>query len=119
MVASYLTPGNTARRKCQRADKAGSLRESDGRPMALSVDLNPPRDNGPVPLQNRVTPLGEVIATPERGLVYGNRGCLHDDEGVHRRQYATRRWIACRLSFKGRRRPRLRAPGRYTELFFL
>jgi hypothetical protein len=72
-----------------------------------------------VPLQNRVTPLGEIIATPERGLVYGNRGCLHDDQGVHRRQYATRRWIACRLSFRGRRRARLRAPGRYTELFFL
>ena len=72
-----------------------------------------------MPLQNRVTPLGEVIATPERGLVYGNRGCLHDDEGVHRRAYATRRWIACRLAFKGRYRHPLRAPGRYTELFFL
>jgi hypothetical protein len=72
-----------------------------------------------VPLQNRVTPLGEIIATADRGLVYGNRGCLHDDDGLHRRQYATRRWIACRLSFRGRRRTRLRAPGRYTELFFL
>jgi hypothetical protein len=72
-----------------------------------------------VALQNRVTPLGEVIATPERGLVYGNRGCLHDDQGAHRRSHATRRWIACRLSFRGRRRSPLRAPGRYTELFFL
>ena len=34
-----------------------------------------------MPLQNRVTPLGGLIATPERGLVYGNRGCLHDAEG--------------------------------------
>ena len=34
-----------------------------------------------MPLQNRVTPLGELIATPERGLVYANRGCLHDAEG--------------------------------------
>lgn len=72
-----------------------------------------------MPLQNRVTPLGAVIATPERGLVFGNRGCLHDDEGVIRRQYSTQRWIACRLSFRGRRRSPLRAPGRYTELFFL
>lgn len=72
-----------------------------------------------MPLQNRVTPFSQVIATPERGLVYGNRGCLHDAQGVIRRQYATRRWIACRLSFKGRRRRPLRAPGRYTELFFL
>ena len=30
-----------------------------------------------------------------------------------------RRWIACRLEFKGRRRRPLMAPGRYTELFFL
>ena len=34
-----------------------------------------------MPLQNRVTPLGELIADPARGLVYGNRGCLHDDDG--------------------------------------
>lgn len=72
-----------------------------------------------MPLQNRVTPLGELIATPERGLVYGNRGCLHDEHGRIRRRYATRRWIACRLEFRGRRRPALMRPGRYTELFFL
>lgn len=72
-----------------------------------------------MPLQNRVTPLGELIATTERGLVYGNRGCLHDEAGRIRRGHATKRWIACRLHFRGRRRPRLLAPGRYTELFFL
>lgn len=66
-----------------------------------------------------MTPLGELIATPERGLVYGNRGCLHDEHGVIRRSYATKRWIACRLSFRGRRRSPLMAPGRFTELFFL
>jgi hypothetical protein len=71
-----------------------------------------------VPLQNRVTPLGELVAHPARGLVYGNRGCLHDDAGRIRRRWATKRWIACRLEFKGRRRPLLR-PGRFTELFFL
>jgi hypothetical protein len=72
-----------------------------------------------VPLRNRVTPLGELIATPERGLVYGNRGCLHNADGEIRRRYATKRWIACRLSFRGRRRSPLMAPGRFTELFFL
>jgi hypothetical protein len=66
-----------------------------------------------------VTPLGDLIATPERGLVYGNRGCLHDEQGVIRRRYATRRWIACQLHFRGRRRASLMARGRYTELFFL
>src|SRR5438093_3249334 len=34
-----------------------------------------------MPLQNRVTPLGELVADPARGLVYGNRGCLHDEAG--------------------------------------
>ena len=72
-----------------------------------------------MPLQNRVTPLGDVIATGERGLVYGNRGCLHDDTGVIRRRHPTKRWIACQLHFRGRRRAQLMAPGRYTELFFL
>ena len=40
-------------------------------------------------LQNRVTPLGDLIADPARGLVYGNRGRLHDDAGKIRRRYAT------------------------------
>jgi hypothetical protein len=71
------------------------------------------------PLQNRVTPLGELIAAPERGLVYGNRGCLHDAQGRIHRRYATRRWIGCRLEFKGWHRSPLLQPGRFTELFFL
>ncbi|MGH2872752.1 MAG: hypothetical protein ACRDL5_09885, partial [Solirubrobacteraceae bacterium] len=70
-------------------------------------------------LRNRVTPLGEIVADPARGLVYGNRGCLHDDAGELRRTFNGRRWISCRLQFRGRRRERLLAPGRYTELFFL
>jgi len=72
-----------------------------------------------MPRQNRVTPLGELIATPARGLVYANRGCLHDTDGRIRRSFNGRRWIACRLWFKGWRRSPLMAPGRFTELFFL
>ena len=72
-----------------------------------------------MPLQNRVTPLGELIAHPARGLVYGNRGCLHDDAGRIRRQYNGKRWIACRLEFRGWHRSPLMQPGRFTELFFL
>ena len=72
-----------------------------------------------MPLQNRVTPLGELIADPARGLVYGNRGCLHDVDGQVRRRWATKRWIACRLEFRGWRRHPLLQPGRFTELFFL
>jgi hypothetical protein len=72
-----------------------------------------------MPRRNRVTPLSELIADPARGLVYGNRGCLHDDRGEIRRLSVTRRWIACRLEFKGWRRKALLQPGRFTELFFL
>ena len=72
-----------------------------------------------MPRQNRVTPLGDLIADPARGLVYGNRGCLHDDAGRIRRRYNGKRWIACRLRFRGWHREPLMQPGRFTELFFL
>jgi hypothetical protein len=72
-----------------------------------------------MPLQNRVTPLAELIADPARGLVYGNRGCLHDAAGRIRRRFDGRRWIACRLQFRGWHRRPLMQPGRFTELFFL
>jgi hypothetical protein len=71
------------------------------------------------PLRNRGTPLGEIVADPARGLVYANRGCLHNARGELRRRYNGRRWIACRLQFRGWQRPGLMMPGRFTELFFL
>jgi hypothetical protein len=70
-------------------------------------------------LQNRVTPLGELVSDPARGLVYGNRGCLHDETGRIRRRYAGKRWLACRLEFRGWQRGALFQPRRFTELFFL
>ena len=72
-----------------------------------------------MPLQNRVTPLGELVADPARGLLYGNRGCLHDEAGRIRRRYNGKRWIGCRLEFRGWLRRPLLQPGRFTELFFL
>jgi hypothetical protein len=72
-----------------------------------------------MPLKNRVTPLGQLIATPSRGLVYANRGCLHDATGRIGDRYPTQRWIACKLEFRGRRRDPKMMPGRFTELFFL
>jgi hypothetical protein len=72
-----------------------------------------------MPLQNRVTPFSELVADPARGLLYGNRGCMHDARGRIRSRYGTRRWIACQLEFRGwDRGPKLQ-PGRFTELFFL
>ena len=72
-----------------------------------------------MPLQNRVQPDGEIIAHPARGSFMGNRGILHDENGLHpKRRWAHQNWVCCRLSFKGRRR-KLMAPRHYTELFFL
>lgn len=71
-----------------------------------------------MPLQNRVTLTGQIIAGPARGLVMGNRGCLHDDQRRVLYQYRVKRWIICRLTFKNRRR-QLMTPSEYTELFFL
>ena len=72
-------------------------------------------------LQNRVTPEGEIIATPHRGLMMGNRGgCFHlPDRTLGARRWASRQWIACVLEFKGRHREAMMQPNRYTELFFL
>lgn len=73
-----------------------------------------------MPLQNRVTPEGEIIAVPARGLMMGNRGgALHDgNKTLRRRRWVSKQWICCRLDFNDRHRE-VMAPGRYTELFFL
>jgi hypothetical protein len=72
-----------------------------------------------MPLQNRVTPCGEIVAVTARGTFMGNRGgAIHNERREIVRQYASRRWIACVLEFRGRKRT-VMSPNRYTELFFL
>jgi hypothetical protein len=71
-----------------------------------------------VPLQNRVMPTGEIAALRGRGLVMGNRGVLHDDRRRIVRATQVKRWIACRIAFRGRHR-NVMTPRSYTELFFL
>src|SRR3979409_2037123 len=71
-----------------------------------------------MPLRNRVTPFGEILALPGRGSLMGNRGILHDPNRRIVRDSQVRRWIACRLEFRGRQRDVMPA-GSYTELFFL
>jgi hypothetical protein len=71
-----------------------------------------------IPLQNRVTPFGDIVATPERGALLGNRGILHDDQRQIVRSAQVRRWLICVLEFKNIRRT-IMQPHRYTELFFL
>ena len=73
-----------------------------------------------MPRQNRVTPFGEIIADPARGLFMGNRGGRIHDPDTHTltsRRWTSRRWICCLTAFKGRRRT-VMGDG-YTELFFL
>jgi hypothetical protein len=67
-----------------------------------------------------VTPFGDLIATPARGTLMGNRGRLHDPgrRVVRRIAAGYRAWVTCVLAFRGRHRA-VMAPNRYTELFFL
>ena len=72
-----------------------------------------------MPLQNRVTPSGEIVTNPNRGLLMGNRGCLHRQSrtlGVSR--WRSKLWICCLLDFRGVQRDPM-PPGRWTALFFL
>src|SRR5882672_787550 len=72
-----------------------------------------------MPLQNRVDPFGNIFRTSARGTMMGNRGgALHNADREIVRPYKSRRWIACVLEFRGRRRV-VMSPNRYTELFFL
>ena len=73
-----------------------------------------------MPLQNRVTPTGEIIATPERGLFTGNRGIIHDPatRTLLKKRWSTPAWLTCVIEFRGRRRD-VMANRSWTELFFL
>jgi hypothetical protein len=71
-----------------------------------------------MPRQNRVTPHGELIAVPDRGMFWGNRGVLVDRQGRLARYSRGRTWAICVLEYKGIRRQQW-TPGRLTELFFL
>jgi hypothetical protein len=71
------------------------------------------------PLQNRVTPTGEIVSDPGRGLMMGNRGCLHGpDRRLGTARWRSKMWICCVLRWKDVRRDPM-PPGRWTALFFL
>jgi hypothetical protein len=72
-----------------------------------------------MPLQNRVAPTGEIIATPHRGIFTGNRGILHDPATkTLTRRWASQAWLTCVCEFRGRRREVMGGRS-WTELFFL
>jgi hypothetical protein len=81
--------------------------------MTTTEDLVTP------PLQNRVMPTGEIVSTPARGTLMGNRGCIHSPDrrlGISR--WRTKMWISCVLVWRDVRRD-VMPPGRWTALFFL
>src|SRR6202035_5660480 len=73
-----------------------------------------------MPLQNRVTPTGDIIATPHRGIFTGNRGIIHDPatKTLLKKRWSSPAWLTCVCEFRGWRR---KVMGRrsWTELFFL
>ncbi|UPK01742.1 hypothetical protein [Bradyrhizobium sp. 170] len=73
-----------------------------------------------MPLQNRVTPTGDIIATPHRGLFTGNRGIIHDPatKTLLKKRWSSPAWITCVCEFRGWRR-KVMGGRSWTELFFL
>ena len=73
-----------------------------------------------MPLQNRVTPTGDIVATPHRGLFTGNRGIIHDPatKTLLKKRWSSPAWITCVCEFRGWRR-KVMGGRSWTELFFL
>src|SRR4051794_29612561 len=71
-------------------------------------------------LQNRVTPFGDIVAIPQRGMFTGNRGIIHDPttRTLLNRRWTSKAWLVCVCEFRGRRRTVMGARS-WTELFFL
>ena len=72
-----------------------------------------------MPLQNRVTPAGDIVATPHRGLFTGNRGIIHGPATkTLTRRWSSQAWLTCLCEFRGKRREVMGGRS-WTELFFL
>ncbi|MDO8979037.1 MAG: hypothetical protein Q7V17_07375 [Afipia sp.] len=73
-----------------------------------------------MPLKNRVSPFGEIVATAHRGRFTGNRGIIHDPatKTLLNRRWSSKAWITCVCEFRGRRR-KVMGGRSWTELFFL
>src|SRR5207302_2118647 len=73
-----------------------------------------------MPLQNRVTPLGDIVGDPHRGLFTGNRGIIHDPatKMLLKKRWSNQAWLICLCEFRGRWREVMGGRS-WTELFFL
>ncbi len=70
-------------------------------------------------LQNRVTPFGDIVAIPQRGMFTGNRGIIHDPvtRTLLKRRWTNRAWLICACEYQGLRRV-VMGDRSWTELFF-
>ncbi|WP_342711933.1 hypothetical protein AAFG13_10220 [Bradyrhizobium sp. B124] len=73
-----------------------------------------------MPLQNRVTPTGDIVASKHRGTFTGNRGIIHDPAArtLLNKRWSSPAWLTCVCEFRGRRREVMSRQS-WTELFFL
>jgi hypothetical protein len=73
-----------------------------------------------MPLQNRVTPFGDIVAIPQRGMFTGNRGIIHDPatKTLLNKRWASKAWLVCACDYQDRRREVMGGRS-WTELFFL
>jgi hypothetical protein len=73
-----------------------------------------------MPLQNRVTPTGDIVADVNRGIFTGNRGIIHDSatKTLLKKRWSSPAWITCVCEFRGWRR-KVMGGRSWTELFFL
>lgn len=69
-------------------------------------------------LQNRVDPWGQFHAVSARGMFFGNRGILHNENQEIVSQWRYKAWVTCQLTYKGRKRT-VFGQRTYSELFFL
>src|SRR3984957_4176633 len=75
---------------------------SSGRTWTLTAEPVGPY----MPLQNRVTAFGDIVASAQRGVSTGNRGIIHDPatKTLLKKRWATKAWLVCVLGYKRRRR---------------
>jgi hypothetical protein len=73
-----------------------------------------------MPLQNRVTPTGDIVADPNRGIFTGNRGIIHDPatKALLKKRWSSPAWLTCVCEFRDWRR-KVMGGRSWTELFFL
>jgi hypothetical protein len=73
-----------------------------------------------MPLQNRVTPTGDIVADVNRGIFTGNRGIIHDPatKTLLKKRWSSPAWLTCVCEFRGWRR-KVMGGRSWTELFFL